>query len=181
MKDSKNDIALIGFACSICGLISMGIISIVGIVLSIIGLNKSKKLDGKNRSYALTGLILGIVEVIICILVVILLIVAFSSEDIMDEEINEKKLKNYNITDIQKYVDEDNIVYIEGILKNNNKKTVYYIDINYETYDEENNITGYCNAYIDKLEKNKTWKFSATCDAKSKDILSYKIKSVTAQ
>lgn len=181
MKDSKNDIALVGFACSICGFISMGIISIVGIVLSAIGLKNAKKLDGKNRSYALAGLILGIVEVVICILVVILLIVAFSSEEIIDEKITENKLKKYNITDTQKYVDEDNIVYIEGILKNNNKKTVYYIDIHYETYDEDNNITGYCNAYIDKLEKQKNWKFSAACDAKPKDISSYKIKNVTKQ
>lgn len=50
---NKNVIALAGFICSVCGFITCGLSSIVGVVLSLIGLNKSKKVMVKDDSLLL--------------------------------------------------------------------------------------------------------------------------------
>ena len=41
MENKKNNQAIAGFVCSLCGILTCGISSIVGLVLSIIGLKKS--------------------------------------------------------------------------------------------------------------------------------------------
>ncbi len=173
----NNEIALVGFVCSICGFLSMGIISIAGIVLSIIGLKNAKKQEGKNKSYALAGLIIGIAQVIMCAFLLVFIILTINNE-MLDSKINKS---DYKIIESIKKVDKEGLVYIEGKMKNIGKKDINYINILYETYDIDGNLTGNCNANISRLKPNKTWQYVAFCDAKTNNVNSFKISEITGE
>ena len=74
----KNNMALAGFICSISGLITCGIVSIVGLILSIVGLNKSKELNGEGRGLAIAGIVIGAIETISVIIITFFMIFFFS-------------------------------------------------------------------------------------------------------
>ena len=57
----KNGFSMAGIICSFCGLITCGITSLAGIVLSVLGLKKSKELNGVGKTMAITGIISGVV------------------------------------------------------------------------------------------------------------------------
>lgn len=59
-----------GFALGLAGFISSFIWGLVGIVLSAIGLAQSKKI-GKGNTFALAGIIIGIVQTVLSILAII--------------------------------------------------------------------------------------------------------------
>lgn len=63
----KNTFSSAGLVCSTCGFITCGLSSVFGIILSIIGLKKSKSLDGEGKSNAVNGIILGVVSLLIFI------------------------------------------------------------------------------------------------------------------
>ncbi len=70
----KNNMALAGFICSISGLITCGIVSIVGLILSIVGLNKSKELNGEGKGLAIAGIVIGAIETISIIIIAFFMI-----------------------------------------------------------------------------------------------------------
>ncbi len=174
MKDSKNEIAIIGFICSICGYFSAGLTSIFGLVLSIIGLKKSKKLNGSNKTFAKVGIVLSIIQILLIVLFVFFLILLDGDFKMF----NGNRKKDYRITEERKYIDEQNVVYIEGKLTNISNDKLKNINISYTTYDEEKNITGNCSTYVEEVPKKRTWKFTASCDAIEKNIVTFKLKEV---
>ncbi len=56
---------------AILGLVFAFIFPIVGLVLSIIGLNKAKEMNGEGHGLALAGLVVSIVEMVIVLIAVI--------------------------------------------------------------------------------------------------------------
>ncbi len=87
----KNNMALAGFICSLVGFITCGIVSIVGFVLSIIGLNKSKQLNGEGKGFAVAGIVIGAIEIVVTIIVIILfcifVVAAGSSSKIIYDDV----------------------------------------------------------------------------------------------
>lgn len=67
-----NGLAIAGLVCSLCGIITCGITSIIGLILSILGFSKSKKLDGEGKGLAIGGIISGAVIIIIYVLILAL-------------------------------------------------------------------------------------------------------------
>ena len=61
MENKKNNQAIAGFVCSLCGILTCGISSIVGLVLSIIGLKKSKELNNDGKGLSIAGIIVSVV------------------------------------------------------------------------------------------------------------------------
>ena len=59
----SNGMAIGGFVCSLLGFLGVlccgGLLSIVGLILSIIGLKKAKELDGAGKGLAIAGIVLG--------------------------------------------------------------------------------------------------------------------------
>jgi len=74
----KNNMALAGFICSISGFITCGIVSIVGLILSIIGLNKSKELNGEGKGLAIAGIVIGVIETISIVVIAFFMVFFFS-------------------------------------------------------------------------------------------------------
>lgn len=58
IKNKVNGLSIGGFVCSIIGFLTCGLTSLVGLVLSIIGLQKSKKSEVKD-GFALSGIIIS--------------------------------------------------------------------------------------------------------------------------
>lgn len=81
------------------------------------------------------------------------------------------------ITDLRGIYDENTSSYvIEGFVKN---KELTDIDVRFELYDENGVVIGETYAYINNLEKNKTYKLKAyysEYDANS--VVSYKLLSI---
>ena len=173
-KEDKNEIAIIGFICSIFGYATVGLTSIVGLVLSIIGLKKSKELKGKNKIFAIVGILLAILNILAITAFILFILFADNGYSIFGGD----HKNDYKIVEQYKYTNEDGNISIDGKLTNISKRKLTYINMTYTTYDAEGNITGTCSAYLDELPKGKTWKFSATCDADARNISKYKLKEV---
>ena len=84
------------------------------------------------------------------------------------------------INNITSYYDsEDEVFYIEGLLKNNEEKTYEYVSVRFYVYDQHNNVLGEAEAYLTSLEENETWKFKAKYfEHDAADVSSYKFSSV---
>ena len=54
----KSSLSTAGFVCSLCGFVTCGITSIIGLILSIIGLSQSKK-NGQSDGLAIAGIVIG--------------------------------------------------------------------------------------------------------------------------
>ena len=142
MKEEKNEIAIIGFVFSLIGYITIGVSSIIGLILSIIGLRKSKRLDNKNKSFAVAGIVLSIVRLIIVIVLIVLfvLLVGFSQANIVGIPKGYiKKYEYYDKDGFQDYTDYAKYVYTDKniVIKSGNYKIV--------TKDDVENIKGYFN------------------------------------
>lgn len=169
MNEEKNSFAIAGFICSIVGFLMVGIASIAGLILSIIGLKKSNINNEKYKVYALVGLILSIIKIIIMALTVAFVILMIKDVSLLDNVFKEKEptLVESNL------VIEEDTAYITGKIYNDTGKDIDYYSVYFETFDDEGNITGTCSSYIDRIPKNKTWKFEAHCDASIKNIKNY--------
>ena len=76
-----NSLAIAGFVCSF-------LVSIVGLILSIIGLNQIKKQGGKGRGLAIAGIIISAASILLGIIMAIALIVGGASyvNDMVDHQ-----------------------------------------------------------------------------------------------
>ena len=68
-----NTIALVGFVFSF-------ISPIVGLILSIIGLNKARQMNGLGKGYAIAGIIISIVSMILSVLLYAYVISVYGTE-----------------------------------------------------------------------------------------------------
>lgn len=76
---STNGLAIAGLVCSF-------LIPIVGLILSIVGLNKSKQLDGSGKGLAIAGIVISAVIMVISLIISIVMIVngtIFLNEHVM--------------------------------------------------------------------------------------------------
>ena len=98
-----NTLATAGLVCSTCGFITCGITSLFGIILSILGLKKSKSLDGEGKVSAVNGIILGVVSFLI-FLGIFLILFVFSTNTVKEakRKANERNTPVYKMNeDIQ--------------------------------------------------------------------------------
>jgi uncharacterized membrane protein YvbJ len=71
-KQENNGMAIGGFVCSLVGFLCCQLVTPVGLILSIIGLSKSKQMNGSGKGLAIAGIIIGAIGVAIFILTIIL-------------------------------------------------------------------------------------------------------------
>lgn len=103
----------------------------------------------------------------------------FNEDKIINSRINEdlEILKQVTGT----YNDETNTYIITGYIKNKSKRIYEDIEISYVLYDENNNIIGITESHLEKLDKNKTWKFVAEyTGSNAKSISHFEKSSFTA-
>ena len=74
-----NGLAIAGFICSLIGFLCCTISAVVGLVLSIVGLNKIKATGENGRGLAIAGIILGALGVITSIVTTIIIFGANAS------------------------------------------------------------------------------------------------------
>ena len=70
---TQNGTSIAGFVCSIFGIFTCGISSIIGLVLSIMGLSESKKNKQKD-GLAIAGIIISSLYILIVIAVIIMVL-----------------------------------------------------------------------------------------------------------
>lgn len=81
-QDRWNGMAIAGFVCSF-------LFSIVGLVLSIIGYNQTKKTGEKGKELALAGIIIsGVSIVLTVVMIVAMLVIGFSVAGLAIDEMN---------------------------------------------------------------------------------------------
>ena len=71
---------------------------------------------------------------------------------------------------------------ITGTLKNNTDKDYNYVQVEFYTYDSEDNLLDTCLANNSGMEADGSWKFTASCffgDSNANDVVSYKLKEIT--
>ncbi len=78
-EKKNNSLSIAGFICSIVGVATCGITSLIGLILSIVGLSSSKK-KGQKDPFALAGIIISVIYIAILILIIVFVI--FTSKDI---------------------------------------------------------------------------------------------------
>lgn len=122
----NNGLSIAGFICALCGFITCGVTSIVGLILSIIGLSESKK-RGESDGLAIAGIIISSIPLVIGVL---LLAVASSSSSITDTA-DDKAIKG-------------------EITNKENKKTYTKVDIDTMEDELENNAAAAKDTYKDK-------------------------------
>lgn len=101
-KNNKNSNAIIGLVCSMVGVFTLGITAIIGIIISIIELNKKKKSKEYGRDFAKAGLVIGIFELsaVLLLAFVSFAVISVPNKIISKDEKTEKVSKNYSIGDI---------------------------------------------------------------------------------
>ena len=72
MENKKNTIGLLGFIFSIVSIATLGLTSIVGLILSIFGLSESKKCNNDKKDLSIAGIIIS--SMMLCILVVLVVV-----------------------------------------------------------------------------------------------------------
>lgn len=75
----NNSLSIAGFICSLVGLLTCGITSLIGLILSIIGISSSKK-NGEKDPFALAGIIISVIPLVI--LIFLLVIGVLTSKDV---------------------------------------------------------------------------------------------------
>lgn len=77
------------------------------------------------------------------------------------------------------YNEKEECYYVEGLLVNNTDNVYEYVDLTYTFYDDNGYTLGNSTAYLDKLDKNGTWKYKVSyCDIDSSDVTDFKFNSV---
>lgn len=78
----SNGMAIASFVTSLAGSFAVcGVSGIVGIVLGIIALNRSKELQGTGRGMAIAGIVIGAVQIVLLVGFIIAMIVLTSQSD----------------------------------------------------------------------------------------------------
>ena len=102
----KSSLSIAGFICSLCGFVTCGITSIIGLILSIIGLSESKK-RGEASGLAIAGIVISAIPIVIGILFIGLGAVSSTNTSTTDSDnnITDSEEKN-NINKTQKSPEE---------------------------------------------------------------------------
>lgn len=144
----NNGIAIAGFVCSLCGLITCGITSIVGLVLSIIGLNKSKEVNGKNKGMAIAGIVISAIVIIIYAIMMFFagtMVTYFknmATDGVKNSIINERNSVNkaFEFEDLEITVsDTYTFDTIDNSFSEYNGRTVIVIPVTVKNIDDEEN------------------------------------------
>ena len=94
-NNKNNGLAIAGLICSACGFITCGLSSIVGLILSIISFNKSKKENDSSKGLSIAGIILGSIFLLIYLLMFGLLILGINSSIVESYEEEEPSVNYY--------------------------------------------------------------------------------------
>jgi len=78
-NNQRNGLALAGFLCSIFGLFTCGFASIVGIVLSAIGLHIANE-TGDRRGLAIAGLVISIIGTVFAIFQIVIAAISIATD-----------------------------------------------------------------------------------------------------
>ncbi len=81
----KRTLSTAGFICSLCGFLTCGITSVVGLILSIIGLSESKK-NGKSDGLAIAGIVISSIP--LAILLIAIGTGAMKDTDLKDDKVS---------------------------------------------------------------------------------------------
>ena len=99
----------------------------------------------------------------------------------LKETLEENESNKFSLLSDNGYADEYGFAYyIEGTLKNNTDYNYSYVQITFNTYDQDGNIVGSCLDNMNNFDKHGTWKFEAMCSGDSQDVKSYKLKEITS-
>ena len=99
----------------------------------------------------------------------------------IEDEVQNAQNEKFTLTDDHGYSDEYGLAYyIEGTVKNNTNHTYSYVQIQFNVYDENNNVIGSCLDNINNFEANGSWKIKAICTGEAKDVRSYKFTSFSS-
>ena len=186
VNEKKNGLAIAGFVCSICGFVTCGISSIIGFILSIIGLTKSKEYNGNGKGLSIAGIIIGGIFVLMYISLFGLGIIGSdeSSNNTKEEQSSQTvTTEPLVLLDGHSGYFSDWTYYIEGYVQNNTDKEYSYVHVEFNLYDKDGAILGTADDYIDALEANGKWKFKATAwlgSDQEKKVASYKLKEITS-
>ena len=118
-NNKRNGLALAGFLCSLFGLFTCGFPSIIGLILSAIGLHTANE-TGDRKGLAIAGLVMGIVGTIIILMSIIGMVAAmFALPDDYSYEYNtgDDDYEYYETCDISFRDAEDNLVMSKDVLK----------------------------------------------------------------
>ena len=81
-KKDSNGFAIAGFVISLVSLIlCCGSISWLGLLFSVIGVVNAKKVDGKNKVFAIIGIVLGLFGIMLIIIVLYMIGIVISVID----------------------------------------------------------------------------------------------------
>ena len=81
-----NGLAIAGFVVSLVStILCCGAFNLVGLVLSIVGLTKAKDYDGNGKGFAIAGIIISAVVMVLSIVIYIFLFSAGVWTEVMDE------------------------------------------------------------------------------------------------
>lgn len=75
-QKKSNALAIIGFVLSF-----LGAYSIFGLILSIVGLIKSKNLDGKGKGFSIAGIVISLLMIVSCLAVLLTVFVILPALD----------------------------------------------------------------------------------------------------
>lgn len=93
-NSAKSSLSVAGFICSLCGFITCGLTSIVGLILSIVGLSDSKK-KGKSDGLAIAGIVISSILLLFFILMIIVAAISPTEiEKTQENEISNKTTEN---------------------------------------------------------------------------------------
>ena len=119
--EQNSSLSTAGFVCSLCGFITCGITSIVGLVLCILGLMDSKK-EGKSDGIEITGR-LGKIDSDLKYINLL------SPTDEWDFSGIYCKIKNPETKEIVKTLSKDQTIIVRGKITDVGEYLGYYLDI----------------------------------------------------
>ena len=103
VEKKTNGLAVAGFVCSLCGFITCGVTSIIGLILSIVGLSANRK-DGKYSGLAVAGLIISL---LFLLLMGYIFIMAAIDNTPSNRNTSSKDYKMIIVPDFSKYTIDD--------------------------------------------------------------------------
>ena len=96
----SNGFAIAGFVCSIISVLSCQGTCIIGLVLSILGLNKAKELNGEGKGLSIAGIVMGAIGTVIMVVTLFIICVIFVVAIIEDETWDEDEYYDLEIADV---------------------------------------------------------------------------------
>ena len=166
-NSNNSALSIIGFICSLCGIITCGISSFAGLIISIIASHDGSK-KGQREPLATAGIIIS--AIILGFIFLALKYGDYSSINNDDYTLVESHISNKS----NMYY-----TYIDGSIRNNKSRDLSYIQVTFTLYDDDGNTIGTCMDNNSGLDANGTWSFSAICSGESNKISGYKLKSIS--